>query len=131
MNLKGKTILIAEDEESGFAYLEAILQKTGARLLCAKTGDEAVETCIRNPSVNLILMDLQMPGLDGFAAREKIKELFPGIPQIAQTAFAMIDDEVHAREAGFDGYITKPIRKSELLDLVGKFLDNPEQPVKK
>jgi len=126
MDLTGKTILIAEDEESGYAYLEAILHKTGAHLLYAKTGGEAVEVCRNNPSTDLILMDLQMPGMDGFAAREKIKAMFPHIPQVAQTAYAMVEDEIKAREAGFDGYITKPIRKGELLDLIGKLLHYSE-----
>jgi CheY-like chemotaxis protein len=125
MNLKGKTILIAEDENSGFAYLEAILKRTGVTLLYAKNGLEAVEIFRANPEIDLVLMDLQMPGLDGFQARAKISEINPHTPQIAQTAFAMVEDEIKTREAGFNGYICKPIRKNDLLNLIGKLLNLP------
>lgn len=125
MNLKGKTILIAEDEDSGYAYLEAILKRTGASLIQARNGHEAVEIFRSNPGIDLVLMDLQMPGMDGFQARELINEIKPGIPQIAQTAYAMVEDEIRAKQAGFQGYISKPIRKHDLLNLIGKLLDLP------
>jgi CheY-like chemotaxis protein len=67
-------------------------------------------------------MDLQMPNINGYEARQQIKELFPEVPQIAQTAFAMADDEKRAMDAGFDAYISKPIRKGNLLSIVGRFL---------
>jgi CheY-like chemotaxis protein len=116
-----KSILIAEDEDSNFLYLEAVLQKTGVNLIWARNGEEAVNACKDNPAIDLILMDLQMPNINGYEAREQIKAICPDIPQIAQTAFAMADDEKRAMEAGFDAYISKPIRKSNLLALVGRF----------
>jgi CheY-like chemotaxis protein len=125
MNLKGKTILIAEDEYSGYAYLEAILKRTGASLLHARNGNEAVEIFRSNPDIDLVLMDLQMPGMDGYQAKEKISEIRPGIPQIAQTAYAMVEDEIRARQAGFNGYISKPIRKNDLIKLIEELLDLP------
>jgi two-component system cell cycle response regulator DivK len=123
MDWTNKTILIAEDEDSNYLYLEAVLQKTGATLIWARNGEEAIEACKKGNTVDLVLMDLQMPNINGYQAREEIKKIFPGTPQIAQTAFAMADDEKRAMDAGFDAYISKPIRKNNLLALVGRFLD--------
>ena len=123
MDWNGKTILIAEDEDSNYLYLEAVLQKTGARLIWAKNGEEAIDACRTNDQIDLVLMDLQMPNINGYQAREEIKKIFPATPQIAQTAFAMADDEKRAMEAGFDAYISKPIRKNNLLSMVSTFLD--------
>ncbi len=122
MDWSNKTILIAEDEDSNYLYLEAVLQKTGASLLWARSGEEAIDACKQNPKVDLILMDLQMPNINGYEARQRIKLLYPDLPQIAQTAFAMADDEKRAMDAGFDAYISKPIRKGNLLAIVGRFL---------
>ena len=123
MEWTNKTILIAEDEESNYLYLEAVLLRTGAKLIWAKNGKEAIDACLKDKSIDLILMDLQMPNINGYQARDEIKKGFPKIPQIAQTAFAMADDEKRAMDAGFDAYISKPIRKNNLLDLCASFLD--------
>lgn len=123
MEWNNKTILIAEDEDSNYLYLEAVLQKTGAKLIWARNGEEAIEACKNEEKVDLVLMDLQMPNINGYQAREEIKKIFPATPQIAQTAFAMADDEKRAMDAGFDAYISKPIRKNNLLAIVGRFLD--------
>lgn len=124
MDWTDKTILIAEDEDSNYLYLEAVLQKTGAKLIWARNGKEAIDACKKGDPVDLVLMDLQMPNINGYQAREAIKEIFPDTPQIAQTAFAMADDEKRAMDAGFDAYISKPIRKNNLLALVSRFLDS-------
>jgi len=126
MSWKGKTILIAEDEESNFLYLEAVLSKTGVRMLWARNGQEVIDLCQEDTAIDLILMDLQMPILNGYEAREQIKALRPGLPQIAQTAFAMADDEKRAMEAGFDSYISKPIRKNSLISLIEQFIGSPD-----
>ena len=123
MDWNGKTILIAEDEDSNYLYLEAVLQKTGARLIWAKNGEEAIDACRTNDQIDLVLMDLQMPNINGYQAREEIKKKFPAYPPIAQTAFAMAKDKKRAMEAGFDAYISKPIRKNNLLSMVSTFLD--------
>ncbi|MBT3244654.1 MAG: response regulator [Bacteroidetes bacterium] len=126
MDWTDKAILIAEDEDSNYLYLEAVLQKTGAKLIWARNGEEAIEACKNEEKIDLVLMDLQMPNINGYQAREVIKDLSPDTPQIAQTAFAMADDEKRAMDAGFDAYISKPIRKNNLLALVGRFLE-PEK----
>lgn len=126
MDWSNKTILIAEDEDSNYLYLEAVLQKTGASLLWARSGEEAIDACKQNPKINLVLMDLQMPNINGYEARNQIKTMLPNVPQIAQTAFAMADDEKRVLDAGFDAYISKPIRKANLLAIVGRFLGSLE-----
>ena len=126
MDWSNKTILIAEDEDSNYLYLEAVLQKTGASLLWARSGEEAIDACRQNPKIDLVLMDLQMPNTNGYEARQHIKSILPNVPQIAQTAFAMADDEKRAMDAGFDAYISKPIRKANLLAIVGRFLGSFE-----
>ncbi|MCX6223402.1 MAG: response regulator [Bacteroidia bacterium] len=87
-----------------------------------RSGEEAIDACKLNLNIDLILMDLQMPNTNGYEARVQIKSMLPDIPQIAQTAFAMADDEKRAMDAGFDAYISKPIRKGNLLAVVGRFL---------
>ncbi len=119
---KNKTILIAEDEESNFRYLEMLLKNKGIKLLRAESGDEAIEICKKENTIDLILMDIKMPGINGLEATRKIKELKPKIPIIIQTAYAMQNDEKISIEAGCDDYISKPINKERLLNLLNKWM---------
>ncbi len=110
------TILIAEDEEANYFYLQEILSNTKAKLIHAKNGLEAIELFNGNALIDLVLMDIKMPKMDGYEATRKIKELNPNIHVIAQTAYAMADDKKKAFLAGCDGYISKPIDKKTLMD---------------
>lgn len=114
-------ILIAEDVESNFLYLKAVLSKLNATVFWAKNGIEAVEIC-ENNSIDLIFMDLQMPEMNGYEATEILKKKFPTLPIVAQTAFAMSDDREKALDYGCDDYLAKPIKSKDLLSVVGKFL---------
>lgn len=113
--VSGKTILIAEDDDTNFEYFLALLESTGASVIRAVNGKEAVEICEKNPGVSLVLMDLKMPVMNGYAALEKIKKFRPGLKIVAQTAYALKEDETKIMTAGFDGYITKPISKNALI----------------
>ena len=115
-------ILIAEDVESNFLYLNAVLSKIKAEIFWAKNGLEAVEI-FQNHDVDLILMDLQMPDMNGFEATRTIKKINPEIIIIAQTAFAMSDDREKAIQAGCNDYLPKPIKSNDLLQIVQKYLD--------
>lgn len=115
-------ILIAEDVESNFLYLNAVLSKVKAEIVWAKNGYEVVELFQQHQNFDLILMDLQMPELNGYEATRIIKGLNPQVPVIAQTAFAMSEDRDKAMEAGCDDYLAKPIRSKDLLNLVEKFM---------
>jgi two-component system, cell cycle response regulator DivK len=116
-------ILIVEDVESNYLYLNAVLTKLDARIEWVKNGLEAVNFAKDNPDLNLILMDLQMPEMNGYDATREIKKIYPNLIIIAQTAFAMSDDRTKALEAGCDDYLAKPIRSKDLLDTVNKYLN--------
>lgn len=119
---KFPNILIAEDVESNFLYLKAVLSKLNATIFWAKNGVEAVEICDNEPSIDLVLMDLQMPDMNGYEATQILKKKFPKLPIVAQTAFAMSDDREKALDFGCDDYLPKPIKSRDLLSVVEKYL---------
>lgn len=118
-------ILVAEDDETNYIYLETLLKKEGYRTLRAVTGVEAVELAASN-EIDLVLMDIKMPGMDGWEATKKIKALRPRLPVIAQTAYAMPKDREKAKAAGCDAYIAKPILRNDLLQLMDEHFKIPE-----
>jgi len=118
-------ILIAEDEEVNFMYLETILNDTmklNCDIIHSKNGQEAVEFCEKNSNIDIILMDLKMPVLNGFKATSQIKELSPDLPIIAQTAYSTAEDKKKAINAGCDAFISKPINKEILYEVLNKYL---------
>lgn len=114
----GYKILVAEDEESNFRYIEKLLKKAGFDLLRANNGLEAVKYVELDSKINLILMDIKMPVMNGVEATREIKKMKPGIPIIATTAFAIPGDREIFLKAGCDDYIPKPIRAGELIDMI-------------
>jgi len=120
-NWEGKIIIVAEDVQINFRLLELNLKKTNVTLFWAKNGEEVVELA-RNNDVDLILMDIQMPKLDGYEATKALKLFKPNVPIIAQTAFTMTNEKENSLLAGCDSYISKPINKRELLLLIDKYL---------
>lgn len=119
---KGKTILIAEDDDNSYAFLKELLGKTNVRLVRAINGKEVVEAVKMSDQIDLILMDIQMPYLDGYEATKKIREIRPHLPVIAQTAFAMEGDKEKSIMVGCDDYIAKPIQPLNLLAKIEQFL---------
>ena len=117
-----KTILVAEDDESNFYFLNELLVNLKYTVLRARNGLEAVEICKTNQSVDMVFMDIKMPVMDGFEATKQIKALNPKIPIIAQTAFAMADDQHTVIEKGCDDYLSKPIDPEILLSKIKKHL---------
>ncbi len=120
--IKGKTILIVEDEMSNFMYLNEILKQESIHVKHAKNGREAIDMCRNNASIDLILMDIKMPVVDGFEATGIIKEFRSDIPVIAQTAYATQTDQHAILNKGFDDYISKPIKRKSFLKLLKKYL---------
>lgn len=118
----GKSILIVEDVASNYLFLEATLKKSGAKLIWAKSGEEAIELINQNLHFDLVLMDVQLTGIDGYNVTRVIKQMKPGIPIIAQTAFAMIGEKEKSLVAGCDDYLPKPIRPAILLETISKYL---------
>lgn len=122
MDWKDKYILIAEDEFSNYELLMYILKPTKARLKQVTNGNDAIDEVLNKERPDLILMDIKMPELNGFEATKRIKEVYPDLPIIAQTAFAISGDREMALAMGCDEYISKPIKKLELLELMKKYL---------
>jgi len=120
-NWSDKTILIAEDVESNFLFLEEVIGRTGAHILWATNGQNALDMFTQN-NIDLILMDIQMPLMNGFDATRAIKKLNPNIPVISQTAYAMAEDRAKSIAAGCDDYISKPISSQKLLSLIDNYL---------
>jgi PAS domain S-box-containing protein len=114
-NWTNKIILIAEDEELNFKVLQIGLRKTGATFVRAFNGKEAVDYVANNSPVDIILMDIQMPLMDGYEAMNIIKTLKPSIPIIAQTAFALLEEQRLCMDKGFNDYVSKPIRMDDLM----------------
>lgn len=123
---KDKTVLIVEDNETSNIYFEAALRKTNANLIWAKNGLDAVNLVKSNSHVDLILMDINMPKMDGIEATRIIKESYPEIIVVVQTAFILSGEERLCQEAGCDEFITKPIRLKYLLDTINRYLASPK-----
>jgi PAS domain S-box-containing protein len=122
--MQGKSrlkILIAEDDELSRNYISLIVKDFCSELLEAVTGIETVELCRNHKDINLILMDIQMPGMNGYEATRRIREFNKEVIIIAQTAFALSGDREKAIKAGCNDYISKPVKKAELQKLVERY----------
>jgi len=117
------TILIAEDEEYNFLYLEELLNNTDIQIIHTKDGKETVEYCRQNPIIDLILMDIKMPIMTGHEAAKQIKDFRPDLIIIAQSAYALEHERVKYSGTAFDDYITKPINKDKLKQILTKYID--------
>lgn len=119
---RNPNILVAEDVESNFLYLKAVLSKLNANVFWAKNGIEVLDICEKEKTMDLVLMDLQMPEMNGYEATQILKKKYPELPVVAQTAFAMSDDREKALDAGCDDYLAKPIKSKDLLIIAEKYL---------
>lgn len=114
-----RVLLITEDEEVNFFYLKTLLKKTEARIIRAKNGKEAVDIIAKHRAeIDLVLMDINMPVMDGYEALRIIKSQHPDLPIIAQTAYTFNNDRHKCLQAGFTDYIAKPINRLALFRLV-------------
>ncbi len=120
-NWENKVVVIAEDEQINYLFLKAVLKPTKAQVIWTKTGRETIDIC-NTEKVDIVLMDIKMPDLNGLEATIEIKKDFPNLPIIAQTAYAMEEDEDASIEAGCDDYISKPIRPENLLVIMSKYI---------
>jgi two-component system, cell cycle response regulator DivK len=116
-----KVILVAEDIDLNFLYISELLKPTGVTIIHSINGKQAVEQCQNEARIDMVLMDIYMPVMNGYEATRQIKALQPELPVIAQTAYAMSEDRNRAMEAGCDDFIAKPIGKDELLSKIDRF----------
>jgi len=119
--LDNVNILVAEDEEINFLFLKETLTQSGANIDWAKNGEETIELASKN-NYDLILMDMKMPIIDGYDATRKIKKIKPSVPIVAQTAYALPDEQKLGYDAGCDDYLSKPIDPILLIKLIKKIL---------
>jgi len=115
-----KTILIVDDEQNNYEYFVALFENINLNILHAVNGSQAVDLCRNNNSIDLILMDIKMPIMDGYTATKLIKEFRKDIPIIAQTAYVKYDKEEEKNQI-FDDYIVKPISSEQLFNILEKF----------
>jgi CheY-like chemotaxis protein/nitrogen-specific signal transduction histidine kinase len=113
-----KTILVVEDIEINFKIIEALLRKSGACLIWAKSGKQALEFCKLNSNISLILLDLNMPDVHGLDLLTEIKKFREDIPVVIQTAYTMNGERELCMKAGCDGFITKPLQHDQLINII-------------
>jgi CheY-like chemotaxis protein len=121
-NLTGIKILIVEDDLSSRLYLNKIMEKTGAILINAGDGIKAIEISRQNPDIAFILMDIQLPLMDGYISAKKIREFMDKVVIIAQTAYGLSGDMENILASGFDDYLIKPIYSGQLIEKISSFL---------
>ncbi|NBC84358.1 MAG: PAS domain-containing protein [Bacteroidetes bacterium] len=119
---KDAVILIAEDEDLNYMYLVSALKSTGVTIVRAKNGKEAIALAAQRDDIQLILMDIKMPHINGYDATRAIKQIHPELPIIAQTAFVSEEDKTKCFDAGCDYFLSKPIKKESLIDVIGGYL---------
>lgn len=122
LDLTGYTILIAEDDDTNYLFIEKLMRTTHAKVIRARDGVEATEMVpgIRNREKLIILMDIKMPRMNGFEALRKIRQRYKDIPVIAVTAYAQEKDRMEILKNNFNGYITKPIMRSYLMRIISE-----------
>lgn len=121
---EGKSILIAEDIVSNYNFLRLLLKKSKVNILWVENGRDAVNTALNNDSIDLVLLDINLPILNGYEVVKQIKKKKPNLPVIAQTAYALGGDREKSLAAGCDDYVSKPISISVLLKKINAFLEN-------
>ena len=119
---KEKSILVVEDDDISFFFVKELLEETKAKIQHVKTGIDAIES-VKKENFNIVLMDVQLPGMDGNTATKEIRKFNNNIPIIAQTANAMADDREKSIAAGCNDYIAKPIDGPELLSLINQYIN--------
>jgi CheY-like chemotaxis protein len=121
LGFKNVEVLIVDDDKMSAEYLTELLRDRCKNLIYAKNGEEAVKKCKEHTGIELVLMDLKMPVMDGKTATQKIREFNKQVIIIAQTAFAMQGDYEEAIQSGCNDYISKPIHEDTLLKVIKKY----------
>lgn len=122
LKIKDKTILIAEDEVLNYKLLETLIKRTGAEVVWAKDGEQALDIVNSRNDIDLVFMDIKMPKMNGYEATKRIKQIKPHLPIIAQTAFAFADEKKRIIQSGCDRFLKKPLKKEEIYKVLGDYL---------
>lgn len=121
--LKDKRFLVVEDEEVNFYLIRDILENFESIIIWAEVGQEAIDMIRAKQHFDLVLMDINLPGMDGLEVTREIKKILPDIPIVAQTAFALDSEIQNCYNAGCCGYVLKPFTMKELVSTVVKALE--------
>lgn len=119
----GRRVLVVEDNLISFKLMLAVLSQVNVEVVHASNGKDAISLCNGDGAFDLVLMDMQMPEVDGLEATRRIKETHPELPVIATTANTFFEDEVACREAGCDAFLTKPLKFIQLFERMQSFFD--------
>ena len=120
--IAGKKILIIDDSSSVHILIEGLLKKENVKVLKAATGKDALEIMSQESDVDIVLMDIQLPDIDGVQLLQEVRGFYGNVPVIAQTANVFDEDRDRFLTAGFDGFLPKPFGKKELLEMLSAFL---------
>lgn len=120
---KNKVVLIVEDELHNYSLLENIIYPTKAKIIWVKNGNDAIQICKKRDDIDLVLMDVKLPDINGLEATKQIKKLRKDLPIIAQTAFAMPNDSEKCFNAGCDDYLAKPLAIDDILKKINYHID--------
>ena len=116
-----KTVLLVDDHNYSLIVLRKMIEKSGIKVISVQNGLDAIKVC-QEKDVDLVLMDIKMPVMDGYNAMTQIKKLKPEMKIIAETAYALFGDRTKILEAGFDDYLPKPISRESLDEILNKYL---------
>ncbi len=120
---KSRKILIVDDEKTAHQLYKLMLKPEGHQLLHAENGHQAVELYSKNPDIELILMDIKMPEMNGYEATQEIRKINKNVIIIAQTAYALANDRKKAFEAGCNSHLAKPVERMVLLKKITEYFD--------
>ncbi len=116
------TFLIVEDVDNNYNYLRIVLERAKAKFFRAYEGEEAIELVKTHPEIDIVLMDIQLPGIDGYEATWEIKKIRPELIILGQTAHALKTDIQELENSQLDDFITKPVRPAALISFIQKYL---------
>ena len=125
-DFSGKIILVVEDNLISFKLISAVLTQVQAEVVHASNGRRAIELCETDAHYDLVLMDMQMPEVNGLEATRVIKQMRPDLVVVATTANAYEEDEIACRKAGCNAFITKPLKFQMLFELMQSFFDHQD-----
>ncbi len=121
-----KTILVVEDIDTSIKFFDAALRKSQANILWAKNGEEAINILNEKAKgIDLVLLDLNLPGINGFDVLKHLRKIEPELPVIVQTAYLFSGERKTSLSMGANGFISKPVQLNDLLSNIAKFL-SPE-----
>jgi len=117
----GLKILIVEDDETSQMLLSIELEKFAREIITAENGQEAIDLCMQNEDIDLVLMDIQLPEINGYQATKRIRKFNDELIIVSQTAYALQGDHEKSIEAGCNEYLSKPIKREELHAIIKKY----------